>query len=135
LLGDFNTHHPVWGGNYIAAEEQATHLLAATEGSGLQLLTERGTPIWKRNGSISVINLTFSSGGIKEDILFCGPINRWALTQDHLPIEIHIQRTRADSAPPDNLQPLRLDRADWNEINQKIEDSNWDSAECPLIAL
>jgi len=44
LLGDFNAHHPMWGGKHIASEEQAEHLLAKTDAKGLVLATPKGEP-------------------------------------------------------------------------------------------
>jgi endonuclease/exonuclease/phosphatase (EEP) superfamily protein YafD len=48
LLGDFNAHHPAWGGAQAASETQAEHLLRATNTRGLRLLTPVGDPTWKR---------------------------------------------------------------------------------------
>src|SRR5437763_10059552 len=42
LLGDFNTHHPLWGGPQVATEPQADHLRAATQARNLHLLTPAG---------------------------------------------------------------------------------------------
>ncbi len=30
LLGDFNAHHPAWGGSHVEREPQASHLLQET---------------------------------------------------------------------------------------------------------
>src|SRR5438045_961761 len=57
LLGDFNTHHPDWGGTQAASELQSRHLLIETDRKGLQLLTPRGEPTWKRGTQQSVITL------------------------------------------------------------------------------
>jgi endonuclease/exonuclease/phosphatase (EEP) superfamily protein YafD len=48
LLGDFNAHHPMWGGKHTASEEQAERLLAETDARGLVLAIPRGEPTWKR---------------------------------------------------------------------------------------
>jgi len=44
LLGDFNAHHPIWGGKHVASEEQAERLLAETDAKGLVLATPKGEP-------------------------------------------------------------------------------------------
>lgn len=90
LLGDFNSHHPHWGGTHAASEPQAEHLLTETSAAGLHLTTPRGDPTWKRGNQESVINLTFASGNLWERISYCGTENRWALTRDHIPIRIQI---------------------------------------------
>ena len=48
LLGDFNIHHPAWGGIHITSETQAERLLYETEARGLKLAILRGEPTWKR---------------------------------------------------------------------------------------
>jgi len=42
LLGDFNAHHPVWGGGHVRREPEAIHLLQETQRRGLHLITPRG---------------------------------------------------------------------------------------------
>ena len=48
LLGDFNAYHLIWGGKYIANEEQAECLLAETDAKGLVLTIPKKKPIWKK---------------------------------------------------------------------------------------
>jgi len=48
LLGDFNAYYLMWGGKYIASEEQVERLLAETDARGLVLAILKGEPIWKR---------------------------------------------------------------------------------------
>ena len=58
-----------------------------------------------------MIDLTFATGGISDSVLFWGPIERWALTQDHIPIEIHLQRRADAGATPESRPIFRLDKA------------------------
>src|SRR5436309_14818562 len=44
LLGDFNAHHPAWGGASAASEPQSNHLLIETRRRELNLLTPIGLP-------------------------------------------------------------------------------------------
>ena len=53
LLGDFNLHHPVWGGIRAAREAQGDHLLMATEAYNLRIHTPQGIATWKRGGDES----------------------------------------------------------------------------------
>jgi len=64
LLGDFNAHHPAWGGPQAACEPQSEHLNIATLREGLALLTPRGLPTWRRGTHHSVIDLTFTTEAI-----------------------------------------------------------------------
>jgi endonuclease/exonuclease/phosphatase family metal-dependent hydrolase len=135
LLGDFNTHHPLWGGSHVVSEEQAERLLTDTAACGLGLITAQGVPTWRRNSSESVIDLTFGTEGIRQRVLRCGPVERWALTQDHIPIEIHTQYQRNEGVATATRPVYRLDKADWTRINQHIHRSGWEDAEVPLTAL
>jgi endonuclease/exonuclease/phosphatase family metal-dependent hydrolase len=76
LLGDFNAHHPAWGGRGIACEQSAEHLLNETERRELALITPKGEVTWRRGAQNSVIDLVFASQAIRERIAFCGPKER-----------------------------------------------------------
>ena len=65
LLGDFNAHHPAWGGIHVEREPQASHLLQETQRRDLHLITPRGEATFKRGTRESVIDLTFTIEGIK----------------------------------------------------------------------
>jgi endonuclease/exonuclease/phosphatase family metal-dependent hydrolase len=95
LLGDFNVHHPAWGGVGVAYEQSADHLLHAVEARGLHLLTPRGETTWRRGPQATVIDLTFASDTIRERLEYCGPEERWAMPQDHIPIRINLNIRQA----------------------------------------
>src|ERR1700761_542540 len=90
LLGDFNTNHPDWGGIGAACDQEAEHLLLATGREGLDLITATGEPTWRRNAQESTIDLTFVTQRLHNRVIFCGPIEEWALTKDHIPIKIEL---------------------------------------------
>jgi hypothetical protein len=75
LLGDFNLHHPAWGGRQATCETQAEQLLADTQATDLQLLTPRGIPTWKRGQSTTVIDLTFATEALRNRLEFCAPVD------------------------------------------------------------
>lgn len=132
LLGDFNAHHPSWGGPQAACETQSEHLRTATMASGLSLLTPCGLPTWKRGNQQSVIDLTFASEAIRELVQFCGPMDHWATTQDHIPIDIQI------ALPTEELVPSKryaLERLNKEELTRYLRQSGWACAPCPLAAL
>jgi hypothetical protein len=52
ILGDFNLHHPKWGGNLAQTQHRAANtLIQITEEKGLYLLTEPGTITWENSRS------------------------------------------------------------------------------------
>ena len=48
LLGNFNTHHPMWGRKHIASKKQMECLLVKTNAKGLVLATPKREPTWKK---------------------------------------------------------------------------------------
>ena len=65
LLGDFNAHHPEWGGVHSAHEPQSEHLLLETQRRDLHLLKPKGVATWKRGRQESVIDLVFATELLK----------------------------------------------------------------------
>jgi len=62
LLGDFNLHHPFWGGVTVTcADNAADDLIRATEAAGLSLATEAGMETWVKGISRSTLDLVFTS--------------------------------------------------------------------------
>lgn len=132
LLGDFNAHHPSWGGPQAAREAQSEHLCTATIAIGLSLLPPCGLPTWKRGNQQSVIDLTFASEAIRDLVQFCGPMDHWATTQDHIPIDIQITLPTEEPAPS---KRYALERLDKEGLTQYLCQSGWAHAPCPLTAL
>jgi Endonuclease-reverse transcriptase len=132
LLGDFNIHHPKWGGRQAAREPQGDQLLTATGARGLRLATPQGERTWKRGISESVIDLTFATTPLCERLLFCGTQERWALTHDHFPIE-----ARFDIAlhTPTQRRGYDLAKLRASELVAHVKASNWNTATTPLVAL
>lgn len=132
LLGDFNTHHPAWGGVRTACEPQADLLWRNTQAHGLNLLTTRGEATWKRGIQESVIDLTFASQVLSDRVIRCGPVPQWATTCDHIPIRIELDLTIYPPAPPKRFALHKLDTAGFLKA---VRASTWAAAEQPLEAL
>jgi len=132
LLGDFNAHHPEWGGTQAASEPQSRHLLVETGKKGLQLLTPRGEPTWKRGMQQSVIDLTFATERILNTILYCGPEERWAITKDHIPINI---RLSIATTPPPPSRRYALQKLNKKKLHDYLKESKWESSSDPLSTL
>jgi hypothetical protein len=132
LLGDFNMHHPAWGGIHVTGETQAERLLHEIEAKGLKLATPRGEPTWKRGQCESVIDLTFLSDGLYKRLSFCGTEDRWALTKDHIPIRIQIDAAVYPTAEKRRFAIGKLDQATFLQKVQRLE---WATTPDPLETL
>jgi exonuclease III len=132
LLGDFNAHHPAWGGIQAATEAQAEHLLRATESRGLYLLTPPGEPTWKRGLQETVIDLTFASETIRERVEYCGTEDNWAITKDHIPIRIQINLA---VQPQLESKRFALKKLNAQGLCAAIKEASWATATEPLTSL
>jgi len=134
LLGDFNTHHSKWGGRGIACEQSAQHLLYEAVRWELELLTPKGEATWRRGTQKSVIDLTFASQELRERVEFCGPEERWALPQDHIPIRIKLDVRQAPDAQEESKR-YALDKLDKERLIEALRQTGWQQAPCPINAL
>ena len=133
LLGDFNAHHSEWGGLGTACEHAADHLLVETRRRDLGLLTPRGEPTWTRGNQRTVIDLTFATPALCQRVSFCGTEERWALTQDHIPIRLTLDLISA--APPVQQDRFALGKLDLVGLQADLATTEWQAADCPLSAL
>ena len=132
LLGDFNAHHRTWGGQEAADEPQSNHLLCETRRRGLDLLTPRGIATFKRANCQTVIDLTFVSRALRDRVMFCSPVDQWAITADHLPIQIHLQ---TGINPQSIRRKYAVDKIDKSKFIQHVKQSEWATAQHPITAL
>ena len=71
LLGDFNLHHPLWGGRGVEADEDAETLIMLTEKTHLKQVLSPGTITWQRRESKSTLDLVFLSPLLRDSLLEC----------------------------------------------------------------
>ena len=132
LLGDFNAHHPAWGGRQVASEMGAENFLLDTKRRGLSLLTPPGEATWKRGSRESVIDLTLATKGISERVEFCGPEDGWTILNDHLPIRIQLDLTLHPPAPSKRYAIRKLKR---EEFKAALKGPQWEESEASLVAI
>jgi hypothetical protein len=126
LIGDFNCHHPAWGGPGVTRERCAESLLQRMELAGLSLLNEEGVPTWKRGNRRTTIDLGFASEDVLGRVTRYYPQEDWTTMEDHFPIEIQISGTQ-----PRTRQSSRfaIREAPWKAIKQRVVDAGWDRNE------
>src|SRR6266480_7422451 len=132
LLGDFNAHHPAWGGIHVEQEPQASHLLQETQRRGLHLITLRGEATFKRGTRESVIDLTFMMEGIKRRVIQCKPRDNGAINLDSILIKIQLT-TQAKLKPPSRRYALK--KLDKEALIKHIKESQWYQGPDPLSKL
>jgi hypothetical protein len=99
LLGDFNTHHPSWGGEDTRTDPTGETLCELQQINGLQLLTPPGTVTFQKGYARSTIDLAFASTFFSERLIRCTARDSWVSTRDHLPVELHFLARIARAEP------------------------------------
>lgn len=122
MMGDFNCHHPMWGGPGVVREPKAEHLVVETERRGLVVLNESGVPTWERGESATTIDLAFATADIAESITRYMPRPDWTIMKDHFPIEIQIARRVASGKTSTRFA---IKDAPWEKIREDVKNSQW----------
>ena len=87
VLGDFNLHHPRWGGTTCLTQHTAAdRLISVTDTAGLDLILPPGTVTWEARGSHSTIDLAFILGSLRDRVLTCGVSAPHQHSSNHLPL-------------------------------------------------
>ncbi|KAF4210539.1 hypothetical protein CNMCM5878_004249 [Aspergillus fumigatiaffinis] len=116
LLGDFNLHHPAWGGDHVRhTDRRSDRLLELTDTWLLDLWTEPGAVTRDEQGHRSTIDLTFGSMDLTARLITCEMAPDIHADSDHLPIRMLLDI----STPP----PQTPKRRNWKAMDaQKLCD-------------
>jgi hypothetical protein len=87
LLGDFNIHHPNWGGPRVTPHRASQLLLSLQVLHNLSLLLPPESITFKRHGGESMIDLVFSSSDLMNSLTACCLRDDLDHGSDHYPIE------------------------------------------------
>lgn len=86
IVGDFNSHHPKWGGNHVIADADAYELIVMTEKYRLKRTLPVGTITWRRGISESTIDLAFVTPLLRESLVDAEIAANMDNHSDHYPI-------------------------------------------------
>ncbi len=98
VVGDFNLHHPSWGGPYIRADNGSEDFLILSKAYNLSLLLPPGTITYEEGPGKSTIDLIFSTDFLSNSVIRCD-VSEIDDHSDHLPIETYFQISLAASIP------------------------------------
>jgi exonuclease III len=123
LLGDFNLHHPMWGG-HIALDQHwaADSLINITSRAHMELILPPGTITWETPRSCQTLDLVFATQGIQDSLQSCTVCQELETGSDHLPIRTTIQ----GHLPKQRTQTTRPQwkAARWDRIQAKIKEGS-----------
>lgn len=119
IVGDFNRHDQLWGGDDIIERRQgeADPIIDLMSEHSLKSLLPRGTKTWHKNDAATTIDLSLASEELARSTIRCA-IHETDHGSDHQAIE-----TTFDIAAPetDSRPRLLFKNAPWKEINARIE--------------
>ncbi len=118
VVGDFNRHDPLWGGDDVRLERrgEADPIIDLMNEHGLSSLLRRGTKTWSNGTYDTTIDLVLASGEMRDAMLKCR-----VMTTDHGSDHCAIETAFDISVPnPEAGERLLLKNAPWNDINARI---------------
>ncbi|KAJ0132090.1 hypothetical protein HZ326_24825 [Fusarium oxysporum f. sp. albedinis] len=119
LVGDFNRHDTLWGGDEVTGKRQceAGPIIELMGEHGLHSLLPRGTKTWEGpGGRTSTIDLVLASTELADEMTSCGihPIEHGS---DHRAIRTEFDTTPLERTPGDRLL---FKNAPWLEIKERV---------------
>ncbi|KAH7459282.1 hypothetical protein FOMA001_g20100 [Fusarium oxysporum f. sp. matthiolae] len=119
LVGDFNRHDTLWGGDEVTGKRQgeAGPIIELMREHGLYSLLPRGTKTLEGSGGrTSTIDLVLASTELADEMTSCGihPIEHGS---DHRAIRTEFDTTPLERTPGDRLL---FKNAPWLEIKERV---------------
>ena len=122
IMGDFNRHDQLWGGDDVSLERQgeADPIIDLMDEFALSSLLKRGTKTWHGGGLggdyASTIDLVLASENLTDSMVKCA-VHETEHGSDHRTIETVFD---APWPTPKHQERLLLKNAPWKEINARI---------------
>jgi exonuclease III len=109
-VGDFNLHHPLWGGeSSTRCDREAEDLLQLMADHQLELILPPGTITYDSQLGQVVIDLALGTPWVHERVTFCGVRDDLDHQLDHLPVATDIMTAVEACDPPDRWEWQRTD--------------------------
>jgi endonuclease/exonuclease/phosphatase family metal-dependent hydrolase len=116
VLGDFNLHHPMWGGSEAVTDDAADNLLDEMEERRFGLWLPPGTPTRKANGHEIIIDLVWGSHNLSRRLVACYVDETIHADSDHLPIRTLIDIETPLTDPPKWRNWKAMDRPKFTKF-------------------
>ncbi|KAI1003707.1 hypothetical protein K3495_g4497 [Podosphaera aphanis] len=119
LVGDFNLHHPRWGGQTVFSHHKLAEDLVEQLGSReMELALPERTITWNNRGSEGTFDIVFLSKELEDSVISRQPDSELEASSDHIPIstQLSIQPNISEEPEP---RP-RWKKADSNEVNKRF---------------
>ena len=113
VLGDFNAHNPLWGGNTLDAKGKIIDDIVTA--NAISLLND-GSMTYHNisTGTFSAIDLSICSSSIMVD--YTWSVNEYLCGSDHYPIHLRYAR----NSPSNTIPKWKVEEADWLKFSKGI---------------
>ncbi|KAJ6029797.1 hypothetical protein N7499_012205 [Penicillium canescens] len=115
IVGDFNLHHPAWGGDNAVQDADADALIELTDSADLDLWLAPGTITRDEAGHQTTIDLVFGSHDLSDRFIASEVAHECHAHSDHLPIRTIISTettTPLDQPKRRNWKAMETDKFD-----------------------
>jgi hypothetical protein len=116
VLGDFNLHHPMWGGPEAVTDNAADDLIDDMEERRFGLWLPPGTITRRAAGSHTTIDLVWGSYELSRRLVACNVDETIHTDSDHLPIRTIIDVKTPLSRPPRRRNWKAMDRPKFTKF-------------------
>ncbi|KAF4227803.1 hypothetical protein CNMCM8980_005984 [Aspergillus fumigatiaffinis] len=111
VVGDFNLHHPYWGGIKVQTPDpEAEEALQTIEESHLGLLYEPGTITFRARNTETTIDLSLATPSLQDSLIRCRPREDLDHDSDHIPLETVLAKPTRDRVVPEQWNWERTDK-------------------------
>jgi ribonuclease HI len=128
VVGDFNLHHPAWGGDSAIQDANADALIELTDSADLDLWLAPGTITRDEAGHQTTIDLVFGSHDLSERFLTSEIAHECHSHSDHLPIrtilDISTVSTTASAPKRRNWKAMETEKFD-NFVAANLRGKTW----------
>lgn len=105
VVGDFNLHHPLWGGErHHQHDNEAEELLQLIGEYQMELLLPPGSVTFDERGGQTTIDLAFGTPWVQQRKIFCGVREDLDHQSDHFPVATAIMTEVETCVPPERRQ-------------------------------
>ena len=111
MLGDFNLHHPLWGGMRAKIDDKAEDLILLAEEFAMEQALPVETATYEENCQ-TTIDLVFATPAITAGIVICDVERELDCGSDHLPIITRLMLDTVESPP--------TARRNFNKVDVRI---------------
>jgi uncharacterized protein YqgV (UPF0045/DUF77 family) len=111
MVGDFNLHHPYWGGlRAQTPDPKVEEALQIIEEYQLGLLYKPGTTTFRVRDMETTIDLSLATPGLQDSLIRCRPQDDLDHDSDHIPLETVLAKPSWNRTVPERWNWEHIDR-------------------------